>query len=59
MARTPDGIHPRTEVVHIRGTKAWVRLVDRQRGDLSRSAYFRSLVERDRAERAREQARDS
>lgn len=54
MARTPDGIHARTEVITVRGTKAWVQLVDRLRGDQSRSAYLRSLIERDRADRERQ-----
>lgn len=58
MARTPDGLNARTQTVGIRGTDAWVRLVDTLRGDLSRSAYFRSLVERDRRERARAAAQE-
>lgn len=58
MARTPDGLHTRSKTIPVRGTEAWVRLVDTLRGDLSRSAYIRGLIERDRRERAREQARE-
>lgn len=56
MARTPDGLTTRDETISVRGTQSWVGLVDRLRGNLSRSAYIRSLVERDRVEQARRDA---
>ena len=59
MSRTPDGLTTRNRTIPVRGTDAWVGLVDRLRGDLSRSAYFRKLVEQDRVEHERERRRDA
>lgn len=47
MARTPDGLAPRTVKLSLRVTKSDELALDRQRGDLSRSEYIRALIKRD------------
>lgn len=44
MARTPDGAEPRALTLHVRITPAGMRVLDRLRGQATRSAYVRALL---------------
>lgn len=47
MTRGPDGTEPRTTTVHVRFTPTGARVLDKARGEQTRSAYLRRLVAED------------